>query len=131
MDRDNTIETNGVRYTVNERGGVTLVARGAEYDYPHTTIEARLFAPLVREAARRKADQAQEDLVVLMPYQKNGETHFAEIGTGFWYEHKLHVTLHATPREGMLILQPAAPAPAAPAPAAPTKRRRTPGRSAT
>ena len=57
MHSDDTIETNGVRYTVDERGGMTLVVRGAEYDYPHTTIEARLFAPLVREAARRKADR--------------------------------------------------------------------------
>ena len=129
MHSDDTIEPNGVRYTVDERGGMTLVVRGAEYDYPHTTIEARLFAPLVREAARRKADQAQADLVVLMPYQKNGQTHFAEIGTGFWYEHKLHVTLHAAPRGGVLILQPAAPAPAAPA--APTQGRRTPRKSAT
>ena len=67
--------------------------------------------------------------MVLMPYQKNGETHFAEIGTGFWYQQKLHVTLHAAPREGVLILQPAAPAPAAPA--APTQGRRTPRKSAT
>lgn len=133
MHNHDTIETNGVRYTVDERGGVTIVVRGAEYDYPHTTIEARLFAPLVREAAQRKAVEAHEDLVVLMPYRKNDEPHFAEIGTGFWYQGGLHVTLHAAPREGVLLLQPAAatPAPAAaPAPAAPAPIKRSARRPA-
>ena len=53
---------------------------------------------------------AQEDLVVLTPYQKNGQTEFAEIGTSFWHQQTLHVTLHAVPLSGTLILRLAAPA---------------------
>ena len=53
---------------------------------------------------------AQEDLVVLTPYLKNGQTEFAEIGTSFWHQQSLHVTLHAVPLNGTLILRLAAPA---------------------
>ena len=52
---------------------------------------------------------AQEDLVVLTPYQKNGQTEFAEIGTSFWHQQTLHVTLHAVPLSGTLILRLATP----------------------
>ena len=52
----------------------------------------------------------QEDLVVLTPYQKNGQTEFAQVGTSFWYQQNLHVTLHAVPLSGTLILRLAAPA---------------------
>ena len=53
---------------------------------------------------------AQEDLVVLTPYQKNGQTEFAPVGTSFWDQQNLHVTLHAVPLSGTLLLQLAAPA---------------------
>ena len=69
------------------------------------------------EDLRRIADEleaelkpAQEDLVVLTPYQKNGQTEVAEIGTSFWHQQKLHVTLYAVPLSGDLLLRLPAPA---------------------
>ena len=69
---------------------------------------------------------AQEDLVVLTPYQKNGQTEFAQVGTSFWYQQNLHVTLHAVPLSGTLLLRLAAPI-ATPAKqrSAPRSRRKT------